>query len=685
MNFAEITSLSWALLLLLFGTLIRSTLLALICAVVALFLRSKTAEIRHMLWRGMLFALLLLPLLEIFAPPLQRTSRSLAAMQAAVLPSARPEGVITGIADSPATVTLRPVRQHESSFLWVLIAVFIYAAITLVLLARLAISLFRLGTIVRRSRYIGSQRLRELAHDVWLENGGWIKPRIRESDDVGVPVAVDFDEMFILLPESWRQWDTAKLRAVMAHEMAHVTRDDPATALIASIAACLFWFHPLAWFLKRHLALLAEEACDEFAVHAVSNPEQYATVLIDFARDVAMRGKRVLEPASAVVHGSHLKRRMSRIFEPSANRNRGATVLRVMLLAAFVPALYVTAAARFQEPQAQNTPVVIQRMPLTPDEVAQLQARLEANPDDLTIRGQLLMYYRQQGHRAEFLQQLLWIIQNHPESPMALSPLPPDEYDQVKPAWEQALATHAASPQVLSNAARFFQTTDPERALQLFQRARELDSSPKSVLYLGQIARIYAEAVIVDLRTGIQPKIFPNLRPEAAASLRTQLQQSSDPALLSQTGELLIEMNTPPLPQQKEMGLQLIQRAIDLDPSNPEWKAALEFAQAERMRLKAIPAGAVPIGGKVAEANLIKKVEPVYPPLALAARVQGDVEFSAVIGTDGHVQSLTLVRGHPLLVNAAKDAVLQWIYRPTLLNGQPVSVQTDILVPFRLP
>jgi protein TonB len=90
------------------------------------------------------------------------------------------------------------------------------------------------------------------------------------------------------------------------------------------------------------------------------------------------------------------------------------------------------------------------------------------------------------------------------------------------------------------------------------------------------------------------------------------------------------------------------------------------------------------IGGNVMAANLIRKVEPVYPPLAKSARVQGTVEFTAVISKDGNIENLQLVRGHPLLVNAAKEAVLQWKYKPTLLNGQPVQVITDIIVNFTL-
>lgn len=86
----------------------------------------------------------------------------------------------------------------------------------------------------------------------------------------------------------------------------------------------------------------------------------------------------------------------------------------------------------------------------------------------------------------------------------------------------------------------------------------------------------------------------------------------------------------------------------------------------------------------VAEANLIRKVMPVYPALAKSARVQGTVEFTAIISKEGTIENLKLVRGHPLLVQAAKDAVLQWRYRPTLLNGEPVEVLTDIIVNFTL-
>lgn len=83
-------------------------------------------------------------------------------------------------------------------------------------------------------------------------------------------------------------------------------------------------------------------------------------------------------------------------------------------------------------------------------------------------------------------------------------------------------------------------------------------------------------------------------------------------------------------------------------------------------------------------ARLIKRVEPVYPALARQARISGTVELTGIIGTDGRIKELRVLRGHPLLAKAALDAVRQWIYEATLLNGEPVEVIAPITVTFRL-
>ncbi len=83
-------------------------------------------------------------------------------------------------------------------------------------------------------------------------------------------------------------------------------------------------------------------------------------------------------------------------------------------------------------------------------------------------------------------------------------------------------------------------------------------------------------------------------------------------------------------------------------------------------------------------AMLIRRVEPVYPPLARQIHKEGQVELRAIIATDGTIQSLQVVSGDALFLNSAKDAVTQWRYRPTVLNGQPVEIETYITVIYTL-
>jgi periplasmic protein TonB len=86
----------------------------------------------------------------------------------------------------------------------------------------------------------------------------------------------------------------------------------------------------------------------------------------------------------------------------------------------------------------------------------------------------------------------------------------------------------------------------------------------------------------------------------------------------------------------------------------------------------------------LSEANLLHRVQPVYPPIAREAHVQGTVELRAIISKTGTIENLVVVRGHPMLAGAAIEAVRQWRYRPYLLNNEPVEVETNITVNFLL-
>jgi periplasmic protein TonB len=102
----------------------------------------------------------------------------------------------------------------------------------------------------------------------------------------------------------------------------------------------------------------------------------------------------------------------------------------------------------------------------------------------------------------------------------------------------------------------------------------------------------------------------------------------------------------------------------------------------------AVPKVATPqrvrVSAGVTSGLKVKDVKPNYPPLARQARISGTVVLRAVISKDGSIENLTLISGHPMLAPAAIDAVKQWKYKPYLLNGEPVEVDTEVQVNFTL-
>jgi len=108
------------------------------------------------------------------------------------------------------------------------------------------------------------------------------------------------------------------------------------------------------------------------------------------------------------------------------------------------------------------------------------------------------------------------------------------------------------------------------------------------------------------------------------------------------------------------------------------------FSNANVPKVQVAPPKKITISGGVAAGNLIQKTQPVYPPIAKAARVQGTVVLQATISKTGAIEGLHVVSGPTMLQQAALDAVRTWRYRPYLLSGEPVEVETTVNVIFTL-
>jgi TonB family protein len=372
--------------------------------------------------------------------------------------------------------------------------------------------------------------------------------------------------------------------------------------------------------------------------------------------------------------------------------------------------------------------------PLSREQLAELEARVNANPSDKQSRVRLLRQYFDQAFpggvrspfRAARLTHILYLIENDPADPICAGPLAdvpstegpfadPADHIRAHDAWLRT-AERSIDTNVLVNAAHFLHREHPDEAEQLLGRVLEREPANRRVG--ADLGFYYALDMLnltsADLRPGARS---PAEQERLSMNARSALQASSNIFVLAgaATGLQNLFVRTPQGRSPDggrafyELAAGLMTRARALDggevalrgpmPLVPEFQQFLEIETAGERRQgsfpppgsaaagttsETTPPGVIRVGAAVQAEKLIDKPKPVYPPEAMKARIQGAVRFEAVIGTDGRIENLTLQSGHPLLVPAATQVVRRYQYRPTLLNGTPVKVLTQVDVPFLL-
>ena len=559
----------WAtrLLAVLGDTLIRSTALALVCLLVAFVFRRRTVALRHLLWHGVLISFVLMPVLQVVLPPIRRPALVVARSAPEIFPSS----VNRAAHDRYLRASVAAARPRVDPAVWATLAlVGLYIAGAVALLLRLATGLYHLRHLSARGENVSDANLQGQVHLLWLAGGCGAKPRVVESAEIAVPLTLGIWEPVIVLPVQWRQWDRTKREAVLLHEMAHVERNDTSTLILASLATCFYWFYPLAWILKRHLGLLAEQACDERVVRSV-NPERYAGVLIEIARDLQLSGSRLQAPVVSVpmVTSSQMKSRLERILAATPAAASGQPVLRLALLVCLPALVCLSAAGHLERQVIEQTPqsASVEAADL-PAKAAELETQLAGDLTNQKVRTHLMEIYQMERQAGEPLAgekydaQLLWMIANHPEAP-ALAPWnfaqPSRElqgtfqprYQDAEDLWTSQLAKFPSSPAVLAHAAAFFKEKDAARSFSLYQKARQLD--PKEPDYVAILAWFYAQAEIAfhdpTPAGGEALAGQGDVDPGFAESLHKELASSTDAALLSDVGSRLVRIGQhPPRP-----------------------------------------------------------------------------------------------------------------------------------------
>ena len=181
-------------------------------------------------------------------------------------------------------------------------------------------------------------------------------------------------------------------------------------------------------------------------------------------------------------------------------------------------------------------------------------------------------------------------------------------------------------------------------------------------------------------RTAAEPPQIAQASPASATQSSFRAGRFLQPSRIPTAISMRAEEPSPPAPLGSGRGVE----GIGLPGSSTGLPESL--FNGSRTVLPAAPAPVVRTfrTSNMLEGSLIRRVQPVYPPLARSARIQGAVVLFAVISRAGTIDNLRVLSGHPMLVPAAIEAVRQWRYRPYILNSEPIEVETQITVNFLL-
>lgn len=300
------------------------------------------------------------------------------------------------------------------------------------------------------------------------------------------------------------------------------------------------------------------------------------------------------------------------------------------------------------------------------------------------------MYYTLNGVREPRLRHIFWFIENHPESEFAgyhatgIYPFrnqlnSESDYARARDLWLEQVRRHENDLRVLRNAAKFLAQSGGDLATAADLLKRVAASGPNREA-TNALAMLYARAIVGALRPStLRTPDFP-YEPALAAQFQSELETSTDAVLLMNTALALRSLvlqgrNAAELAPASELAERLQDRGTQYLRPAPESRT-----QASNREAAPFPP---PPNGRPPE--VLERVPPDYPPLAKQVRIQGTVRFRVQVGADGTVKNMQLIAGHPLLVQAAQEALRRWKFRPAEANGQPVEGSMTVDLNFTLP
>jgi beta-lactamase regulating signal transducer with metallopeptidase domain len=594
---------------------VRAALVALLVGATLAAFRVKAPSVRHAAWTSVLLVTLALPVtsrvlptvpLPTWLPQIRLATETLgpaglgfgAVMNPSPTTEVQPRGPAQSstrsAVDVPVTKTAAsmPLVATRPSWTWQPWIVLAWFGVALVLLSREVV-----GALMARRLAASGSRVDDDS-DVFA------------SERIITPVVVGVWSPRVMVPPSWPKWGAGVREMVALHERAHIVRRDPLVACLARVNRAIFWFHPLSWWLQRHLARTAEEACDELVVRAVPEPRVYAALLVEMARRLHHHKGRVAWQGIGVVDGRRFEDRVDRVLKgasPQLSRRRMAALGVVSTLLTSLAVACGTAAAPLAEDPELAKKIsaaavgfanyqVATKMDLA--QATELEKVVASNPDDLDATSKLLTFYLSQGHKVMGWNQmvaarrphLLRMIERHPESFLATwrlsRRLDPEGYETARGLWLSHAERPDASLAVLSQAAAFFERVEKPLAEELLLRAQAKDPNgptPRTtvtgvsrVSWSGRLGRLYAMAITGSHdRTMWDDVTVPDvmvLQSPFATQARQKLEQSNDPELLLEASNFLINYAASArLPFDPiRLGREYATKVLQLDPGSPQ-------------------------------------------------------------------------------------------------------------------
>ena len=324
------------------GSALRASGVIALAWLLTLMLRRAAASTRHLVWASAVFVVLATPALIVMLPQLRivlphAVTATVDRVPVALPVAPRMARASAPRADDPVPASgprQRPDIGTVAMGLWALGAVaFLVYTLAGVLIA------YRL----RRRCLLIPMPVPSMAGRI----------RVAHSPDATTPFVSGVIRPIILLPAGAAHWSPERLRIVLLHELAHVSRRDCFTQLIARIVCAIHWFNPLVWIAARRLRIERERACDDAVLTAGVRGSDYAHHLIDLAKTTP-RLSLVHAAGVAMAHRSQLEGRLMSILNPRA-RTTSAFVARFIVFA-FVLVAGVAAAVRIQAQDPASMP-----------------------------------------------------------------------------------------------------------------------------------------------------------------------------------------------------------------------------------------------------------------------------------------------------------------------------------------